>query len=302
MAVHMQIASDSTMGAKTLAESPDMQKALYVQLFGYIFPGCLLFGLAGEVIVMLGYYYFRKALITTTAVELGKKQAEECMALESYNLNHYGDVITNMMLCCTVMVFTYRDVWLLCLATLFSMSLFFMWDHVRVICFTAKTVCSNCSLDTVVMYMMSLPCAVLASGLVFRAYGASHEGFLEEFRRQMKGEVLPNPDRHNIFIFCGGAFAMHVLVHCLVLYFLLGYEEEGDRLFQAEKPEEKGDYDKCAKKNAPDFFNTNPVHCLRSEYIFKHDAPCVPFQLGYEEHLMNDEKRRKAPAGGSLGV
>ena len=48
MAVQMQIASDSTMGSKTLAESPDMQKALYVQLFAYIFPGCLLFGLAGE--------------------------------------------------------------------------------------------------------------------------------------------------------------------------------------------------------------------------------------------------------------
>jgi hypothetical protein len=44
-------------------------------------------------------------------------------------------------------------------------------------------------------------------------------------------------------------------------------------------------YADCAKNAAINWFTANPVHCLRSKYIFKHDPPAIAAIYG-KEHLV----------------
>jgi hypothetical protein len=69
------------------------------------------------------------------------------------------------------------------------------------------------------MYMMAMPCGTLLAAMTFKAYGASHQGFLEDLKRQFKGEYGVAPDRHDIFGYLSLAFFGHMLVHWACLKF-----------------------------------------------------------------------------------
>lgn len=44
-------------------------------------------------------------------------------------------------------------------------------------------------------------------------------------------------------------------------------------------------YSEVAKIFPGNFFNMNPVHCLRSRYLHNHQPPCIFYQIG-KEHLL----------------
>jgi hypothetical protein len=200
--------------------------------------------------------------------------------------------------------------------------------------------------------MMAMPCGVLVACIVFKAYGASHQGFLDDLRKQMKGEIGLSPDRFDIFLYVFGAFFIHVVLHwCLLHYWIIPripevhteYSEHYEELFKctyenhqvkafSEQLEahmaieglddlDKEELDKLvlvidtngkplsspftniAEESFPltvmmertyastggkyprSYFNTNPVNCLRSKYIYGDSPPCVFFRLG-KEHLI----------------
>merc|ERR1719265_2012934 len=106
------------------------------------------------------------------------------------------------------MCFTYCTLGQLYFYMLISVLVIYAWDQCRVLRFTSRTLFAAKRMDTAAMYMMAMPAGVLAGCLVFKAYGMSQEGFLDELRRQLSGDigVDASMNRFNIFLYVGAGF------------------------------------------------------------------------------------------------
>lgn len=291
MAMQMKIANDSTMSSKAIAEGPNIQKALYVQLVAYIFPSCTLLPFLIEPFATTVMpYYIGRALVRTRQ-EVSMQDAEECLQNPPYDLSRYGDILVNMLLCCMTLVFTYHDLWMLFSYMIISMVIIYMWDHLRVLRFTTKTVYSNASMDNAAMYMMAMPAAVIAACLVFKAYGASHHGVLDLFRHGEGGIIAMT--RHTVLPYCVAAFLLHTVIHWILLKFVV--MPITDKNIKKAKSVSgrhltEGQYAEIGRQLPANYFNTNPVNCLRSRYIYKHEPPCIFYRVGKEHLLRKNEK------------
>jgi hypothetical protein len=382
-AIKQQIAEDATMSTKAVAESPNMQRAIYEQLVAYIFPSCTLVPFLIEPFATTFGPFLVGTWLVRSRKEVTIPAAERCLQCPPFDLSRYGDIIVNMMLCCLTLVFTYPGLWMLFAYMIISLVVIYAWDHLRVLRYTTRTFFANNTMDNAVMYMMAMPCAVLVAAMIFKAYGASHQGFLEELKRQFRGEYGVSPDRYNIFIHITVAFVGHLIVHWACLrYFvipsaekhlsdkdprdplraelknilkeiegndpakadsaetkerhsiekkvfkMMGGTDEGgtaqtnisreefadflekkvkwqelypdcrtpEEIFEKFKHVDKHnglsflelyppDYQQTAKEAAANWLTTNPVFCLRSKYIYKHEVPCTFFRMG-KEHLI----------------
>merc|ERR1712014_294213 len=70
----------------------------------------------------------------------------------------------------------------------------------------------------------------------------------------------------------------HLSIHWGFIYFAVPRLGRAEHLPTAER------YEEVASKVPANFFNSNPIHCLRSAYVHRHTPPCVPYRLG-KEHL-----------------
>lgn len=287
MAQKMQIAADSTMSPKAVAESPDMQRALYVKLVEYIFPSCTLIPFLIEPVGTAVLPFFVARALIRSRKEVTIQDAERCLLKPPFDLSRYGDILVNMMLVCMTMVFTYTEIWQLYVFLIISVCVIYSWDQVRFLRCTCRTVFSGGHMDKAAQYMMAMPTAILGCCCVFKAYGASHQGFLTDAMKQFKGEIGVEPDRYNIFMYLGAAFWGHMILHWLLLKHVVypaAEDEATEQDYEKEPP-----YEKVGAEKAASFFNTNPVHCLRSKYIYKHDPPCVFYRIG-KEFLIKENK------------
>jgi len=283
MAWKMQALNDSTMSAKAMADSPDMQKALYVQLVTYIFPSCTLIPFLIEPIMTTALPFYLGRALVRSRTEVSVQQAEDCLQLPPYDLSRYGDIIVNVMLCCVTMGFTYHDLWQMYLFIIISMVVIYVWDQCRVLRFTTKTVFATSSMDECVMYLMALPCGTLAGCLMFKAYGLTHVGYLEDMGRYMTGQIVGlEMNRFSIFGYVAAAFIMHLIAHWVLLKKVV-FPWVDNNLKLEDEPQ--GIYEDLAKQKPANYFNTNPINCLRSKYIYKHNPPCIYFSVG-KEHLL----------------
>lgn len=285
-AMKAEVAADSTMSSKAIAESPNMQKALYVQLVAYIFPSCTLLPYLLEPLGTALLPFLMGKWLVGSRPEVTVQEAEQCLQNPPHDLSRYGDIIVNVMLCCITMVFTYCDLWKLYLYMIISLLVIYVWDQLRVLRYTTRTIFASCTMDDAAMYMMAMPCGVLLTALVFKAYGASHQGFLEDLRRQLKGDIGLAPDRYNIFMWMGGAFITHLVVHWLMIKFVvIPYAERG-----SEEDSQDFKYADSNAQTAANFFNTNPINCIRSKYVYKQEPPCIFFRKGKEHLIKKNEE------------
>merc|ERR1740138_1353186 len=85
-----------------------------------------------------------------------------------------------------------------------------------------------------------------------------------------------------------GSFFGHMLVHILILQFvvpMLSQPTEKD-----VRRSKKTSYSKAASVLPNSYFNTNPMHCIRSRYYYFHDPPCINYVHGKEHLLKRNEK------------
>merc|ERR1740121_2630122 len=50
-----------------------------------------------------------------------------------------------------------------------------------------------------------------------------------------------------------------------------------------------GTYDSCARRHAANYFNSNPLHALRSRYFYMHNPPVDYCRHGKEHHMRINE-------------
>jgi len=282
---------DGILSPKSLAEHPGVQRSVYEQLLLYLFPGCLLIPFLLEPIVTNFLTYWLPVWLVRSRKEVTGFEAEQRLAAPPYDLSRYGDILVNVMLCVLALFFTYRDLYLVFIWLLVSLILVYCWDHFRYLRCSQRCYFASPSLDQTKDYLMAFPCAMMAASMVFRAWAASDEGFLEDMHTMWQEVVTENQygmvltpmatlSRHTIVRNLITAFFVHLFAHFLLLsHFVPMIGDIG-----AEHDEEVL-YSETAEHAPSTWFTANPVHCLRSKYFFKHEPPCTPCMVG-KEYLM----------------
>uniref|UniRef100_A0A7S2AP14 Uncharacterized protein n=1 Tax=Alexandrium andersonii TaxID=327968 RepID=A0A7S2AP14_9DINO len=74
------------------------------------------------------------------------------------------------------------------------------------------------------------------------------------------------------------AFSLHVFAHWLILFWIVP-------MCRRDHEDTPVDYATVSRETPCSWFSANPVHCLRSRYIHRHDPPCDHYFLG-KEHLL----------------
>eukprot|EP00927_Polykrikos_kofoidii_P044305 TRINITY_DN38305_c0_g1_i1.p1 TRINITY_DN38305_c0_g1~~TRINITY_DN38305_c0_g1_i1.p1 ORF type:complete len:1037 (+),score=98.89 TRINITY_DN38305_c0_g1_i1:127-3237(+) len=195
-------------------------------------------------------------------------QAEAALAPRHFDLMRYADIVINLTLA-TVSLF-FSSGWVLgtFLGLLVGNAFVYGLDHWRVLRQSMHFDFSESEMDELGHHLLAVPCGMLA---VFFC-----------FRLQMHFGENGSPLMLPLMVI---AFVAHVMLHILLL-----------RLWQP-KPQDYSEtnsayhlatYADAAAGTPMNWFNANPVHCLRSHFIHQDSPPCVWYVPGREDVLMKN--------------
>jgi len=281
--------SHSVLNAEVVLQNPALQRTLFEQTSMYIY-SCLILPFLIEPIVLAALPYFLNVWLVRSRRDVALQDAEDALACPQFDLSRYGDILINVMLCTLVLPFTYRDLWQLFLGLVFSQIIIYAWDHYRLLRASTAADVASSLMDQCAIYLTALPCAVMAASLVCRVYGSRDE---LQFAEEHWGIRIP--DQKWFWPSAGLAAIVHLSLHLCALRCLQGGSRDEDNSLNDTQ------YRKVAEEIPCSFFNTNPVHCLRSKYIYEHGPPCIPFVAG-KDYLLQPNHGIGCYYEGELGA
>jgi predicted membrane protein len=249
--------------------SAKLRHQIHIQLMGYLYPGTLLFPFLFEPFgtTVLPYYISKWLIRSRPDVFQRAQAAEDCLACPRFDLSRYGDILINVMLCVLMLALGSVDVWKTFAFLFLSLLWIYGWDQYRYLRQTTRSFFAADYQDRTAHYLVAFACAMLAGCLALRMHGAGY------IRWHSKWQVV------------FGAVIVHLALHVLVLRFaisaILGTVE---KLYRHSRKQDMT-YSEAAVHIACSWFTANPVHCLRSRYIYQHKPPCVYCVKG-KEHLI----------------
>jgi len=252
---------------ETIFQSYPMVKALGRMLYDYNFPSCFLIPFLAEGIFAIWLpYHLGCRIIGTRPVSL--RVAEQVLAPVPMDLLRYADIILNVTQACLALFLTSGWIAWNFAGLLLGHIFIYGYDHWRVLRQTASFYFASDSMEMVAQDMMALPCAVLAACAVYHGRGLGLGGIWRSMETIHFGIIL------------FGAFALHLVLHLMALRLVRRWPLVTPRL-----EEQKAPYSEVASRNAANWFTVNPVHCLRSKYVHRHQPPCL-FHAPGKAHLI----------------
>jgi len=265
--------ADMALDPEALVRVPSMQHAMFAQLALYLWPGCLLIPFVLEPLVLNVCPYFVAKWLVRSRPSCSKLEAEECLAPPPFDLNRYGDNLINITMVCCFLFLTALKLWWTFLVLTASLLFIYAWDCYRFKRGTSRTHFATNTIDVWSHYVMAIPCALLAGGFVFKVAGG--QGMVREWDRQSFLEEHPE-----IWMHVGAGMLGHLVVHCMVLFFVV--PRWVTRSCRHERDKDKVPYEQTAARTCCNWFNANPVHCIRSRYLYQHEPSHVFYQPGRE--------------------
>jgi len=244
-----------------ILESYPMQKTLGRMLFAYCFPGTFLTPFLLEPLLAVFTPYYLGRWLVRSHPECKERQAELAMSIfMPMDLGRYSDLLLNMCLASLIFFLPGGFIMPMFLSMGLSHIFIYLYDHWRVLRAVPAYCFSRTTVDSFGTGWMSLPTAITASCCVFKGY---HHYW---------------PDLSGFRLGCVmlWAFSLSILVHVYILKKI--YKMKPTHV-PSEMP-----YAECAKYTPKTFFSANPVHCLRSKYIWGQEPPQVYYMHG-KEHL-----------------
>jgi len=290
-AASLQLSSDTVLSPKAIAEHPALQRELFNQILAYLYPGTLLLPFLLEpLMVALLPYHISKWLIRSRT-DITVPEAEECLSCPPFDLLRYGDILINVMICNVMLAFTYRDLWHVFFFLLLSGIVIYIWDVYRLLRLSTRRFFPAFTMARVVCYLMSAPCAILGMVIIWRIFAAKDDGFLDgpvnDFDRavhdmdaQTRVPVKTALRRGQIIASMCLFGLCHVVLHCLAVKLVLSRKPRKPTLAEESKP-----YAVVAKHTSCSLFTSNPAHCAKSKYLWKHSPPCL-YHLPGKDYLM----------------
>lgn len=279
----------SVLSAEVVLQNPALQRTLFEQTSTYIY-SCLILPFLCEPFVLAVLPYYLNVWLVRSRRDVTLQDAEDNLACPQFELSRYGDILINVMLCAVVLPFTYRDLWQLFLGLVVSQVIIYAWDHYRLLRVSTSSHFKSSIMDQCALYLTALPCAVMAACLVCRIFGSRDE---LKFAQEHWGIKIPG---HNWF-WTSAAIGMlvHLCFHLLALKCIQGGSRDEDNSLNGQP------YSVVAEEIPCSFFNTNPVHCLRSKFIYEHTPHCIPFVAG-KDYLLEPNHDIGCYYEGELGA
>eukprot|EP00416_Gambierdiscus_australes_P015765 CAMPEP_0171077984 /NCGR_PEP_ID=MMETSP0766_2-20121228/14369_1 /TAXON_ID=439317 /ORGANISM="Gambierdiscus australes, Strain CAWD 149" /LENGTH=953 /DNA_ID=CAMNT_0011535079 /DNA_START=67 /DNA_END=2925 /DNA_ORIENTATION=+ len=280
-ALEMQIASDSVMSTQAIAENFSLQMSLYLQIWAYIFPSCLLLPFLLEPLAHLGLYFLNVWFVRSRRVSA--LDAEALLQCPPFDLARYGDILVNAMLCVSLCAFTYRDLWTIFGCLLVSLVWIYSYDRYRLLRLCTRSSFVSQKLSHLAQWLSALPCAILSATMAFRVHAASvhhaDDPLVTIFGRVEDAGMSVFGILNRAAIVCAMLFAAiaHLVFHFAALHWLVPHFSTVECAHDMTVP-----YGLIASSHPCNWFNANPVFCLRSKYFYKHEQPCVQFKSGKE--------------------
>jgi len=247
-------------------ETYAMQRILAENVKAYCFPATFLIPFLIEPFITVYLPYKIGQCMVRTHPEWTGRDAELWMVAFEFDMGRYGDLLLNMLLGVLIFFFPGGYTLMLFFGMAFSHMYIYAFDHCRVIRTIPKCVYSNMQVDWWAQFMLAPITATILTALVYKA-NCQGWGYCIRSMRLLEA--------------CTGAFFLHFAVHVLLLLKVVPA--------LTKTPTPSADLDDqtfvdCAKEYPCSWFSANPIHCLRSKYIYEDSPPCSYYILG-KEHL-----------------
>jgi len=248
-------------------ETYAMQRMLAENTFAYSFPATFLIPFLIEPFITI--YFPLKAgelLVRTHPMITGRTTEEWLMAFEM-DMGRYADLLLNCLLGIIIFYFPGGYTYTLFYAMVFSHLVIYAFDHWRVIS-TIPTCCyASMDVDWWAQWMFAPCTASILSAMVMKANCQGYGYCIKEM---------------TLFNSCCAAWFFHVVIHTLALKYIVPMLGLPDA--DGDDPHAGKVFKDVAEEKACSWFTSNPIHCLRSKYIHKHEPHCH-FWVSGKEHL-----------------
>jgi hypothetical protein len=288
---------DSGMDPHATIRNPSFQYSLYLQLVTYLYPMTLLAPYMAEPLPMNIIPYFLSKWMVRSAFSISRYDAEQSLVCPEFDLLRYGDIIINVSTVIICFFLASSSLWWIFTWLLVSNLVIYMWDHFRFLRCCQETFFANDLMECCSQLISALPCALLAAAYVFKRYEG--EELLKSFDvaivrsdprdilKPMRAEdfrVDLKDISSDLWYTVIAAFWAHLVIHIFVVKCLV------PKLLPADEEVSEVSYATFQKHHACNWFNSNPVHCLRSAFLHNHSPPYLYFVRGKEyTHKRNDE-------------
>jgi len=250
-------------------ETYAMQRMLAENTFAYSFPATFLIPFLIEPFITIYFPLKAGEFLTRTHPMITGRAAEEWLMAFEMDMGRYADLLLNCLLAIIIFFFPGGYTYTLFYAMVFSHVIIYAFDHWRVIQ-TIPTCCyASMDVDWWAQWMFAPCVGLILSCMVVKANCQGY-GYC------IQGATLVEASF--------GALVFHVVIHTLALKFLvplLGVKEDPEHDPHANKK-----FKEVNEELACSWFTANPVHCLRSKFVHKHE-PHASFWVSGKEHLQN---------------
>jgi hypothetical protein len=259
-----------------------MQRELGENTVAYAWPATFLIPFLIEPLAAVFMPYMLMILLVRSHSDIHTAASEAYLASIPFDLSRYADIHLNVILAVLILFFPGGHN----LTIFFGLAVAHVWiyvyDHVRVLRFCPGFTYASKDVDWWAQWMLAFPCALLLSIFTWKC-----NQDMEFKMSKMIFGPLGDPQESSIGILTMlvAAFLGHVWLHTWLLQTVVpmfGIKHE------CEGPEDT--YRGCAERLPCSWFTSNPVHFLRSDYIYEHDPPITFCQQGKEHLLVKNEK------------
>lgn len=247
-------------------ESYAMQRTLANNLYAYAFPATFLIPFLIEPVATIYAPYKMMMAIVRTQPSMKGFMAERLLGSLVFDLSRYADLMLDVMIAVLIFFFPGGFNIQMFVGLAASHVYIYFFDHYRVLRSIQSCNYADKMVDWWTQWMMSIPCGFMLACVVFKAN--CQPGY-------------PCVDGDTMVAGCAVAFFAHILLHTLALKFVVpmfGLSGESDGA-------DSNTYQDCSRRIACSWFSANPVYCLRSQYVYQHNPPCV-YCIPGKEHLI----------------
>lgn len=244
-------------------ETYAMQREMGKSLWRYSWPSTFLIPFLIEPIITIYIPYKLTSWVVRSNPRYKSYHAERFLTSTPMDLSRYADVLLNVIL--AVLILFFPGGYTLGMFATLAVSHVFIYgfDHWRVLRSIPSCEFANMNVDWWAQWLLTIPCGLLLSAAIYKwAVDVQSKGW-----------------GYGLIFVVSAAFFGHILIHtALLLWFVPLFGRK-------EKEPSSMSYKQCGRRIACSWFSANPVYCLRSSHVYRHEPPC-DFCVAGKEHLL----------------
>jgi len=273
-------------------EAYAMQKQLGVTVLSFGFPCAFLIPFLFEPIASIFVPRKLMCLIINSHPEIKLSDAEDYLEAVPMDLGRYGDIMINVIVASLILWFpggfTFRIFGFLACSHLYI----YWYDHWRMLRCVQNIYISSFNVDLCAQWLFGVAVSIIAAAVAFKTN-------CQIFESTFMGVICPVTQLHRLGIWgspCDDGvklifkvvltFFIHLILHTVILFFVV---PKMVAAVTTKKEVAETPYRQTAMAYPCSWFSANLIHCLRSEYVYKHDSekdPPFDYCVSGKEHLM----------------